>query len=153
MRHISNTILFLRIFAFAAAVPYLLKLRLSRVGDALEPGRNPVAVQEDTVRRITAYIETVIRRGQPLVRRGCLTRGLTRYYFLRRAGMDVALCFGMGHLENEFMGHCWLVKDGEPFLEAEDPRRRYVEMYRISPEGNRGRTPAGANALGRLANS
>jgi len=152
MRHISNTILFLRIFAFAAAVPYLLKLKLSRVGGVLEPGRN-IAVQEDTARRITAYIEIAIRSGQPLVRRGCLTRGLTRYYFLRRAGVDVALCFGMGGRDEEFMGHCWLVKDGEPFLEAEDPRLRYVEMYRVSPEGNRGRNPVGANALGRLANS
>ena len=153
MRYISNSILFLRIFAFAAAVPYLLKLKLSRVGGVLEPGRNAVAVQEDTARRITAYIEIAIRRGQPLVRRGCLTRGLTRYYFLRRAGVDVALCFGMGRRDEEFMGHCWLVKDGEPFLEVEDPRTRYVEMYRISQEGNRGRMPAEASGFGRLANS
>ena len=109
-------------------------------------------VQEDYVRKITAYIETAIRRGQPLVRRGCLTRALTRYYFLRRAGLDVALCFGMGRLDKEFMGHCWLEKDGEPFLETEDPQTRYAEMYRVSPTGNRPFAPAGASGLGKLSN-
>jgi hypothetical protein len=152
MRYISNAVLFLRIFAFAAAVPYLLRLKLSRVGGVLEPGGNSVAVQEDSVRKITAYIETAIRRGKPLVRRGCLTRGLTRYYFLRRAGMDVALCFGMGRLDKGFMGHCWLVKDGKPFLETEDPGPRYAEMYRISPSGQ-ACAPAGAGGFRRLSNS
>ena len=98
MRHISNAFLFLRIFAFAAVVPYLLRLKLRKVGSILEPGRNSVPVPEDSVQKITGYVETAIRRGQPFVRRGCLTRELTRYYFLRRAGMDVALCFGMGLL-------------------------------------------------------
>ena len=153
MRRLSNTFLFLRIFTFAAAVPYLLRLKLSRVGSILEPGKSPVPVQEDSVRKITAYVETAIRRGQPFVRRGCLTRGLTRYYFLRRAGMDVALCFGMGRLDKEFMGHCWLVKDGEPFLEPEDPRPRYAEMYRISSAGSPAGNPDGAVLFGSVPNS
>jgi hypothetical protein len=150
MRHISNAVLFFRIFVFAAAVPYLLRLKLSRVGGVLEPGGIPVALREDRVRKITGYVEIAIRRGTPLVRHGCLTRGLTRYYFLRRAGMDVALCFGMGHLDKGFMGHCWLVKDGEPFLEVEDPRPRYAEMYQISRMGGRACSPAGANGFGGL---
>ncbi len=153
MRFLSNAVLFLRILAFAAAVPYLLRLKLSRVAWALEPGRRPSAVREDNVRKITAYVEAAIRRGRPLVRPGCLTRGLTRYYFLRRAGIDLALCFGMGRLDEKFVGHCWLVKDGEPFLEAEDPRPRYAEMYRISRAGSRASTPAGAEGLRRFSNS
>jgi Transglutaminase-like superfamily len=154
MRFISKVVLFLRIFAFAAAVPYLLRLKLSRVASAIEHGRAPSAVHdEDSVRRITAYVEIAIRRGRPLVRPGCLTRGLTRYYFLRRSGVDVALCFGMGRLAKEFIGHCWLVKDGEPFLEAEDPRPRYVETYRISPASSRASVSAGANGLRRFSDS
>lgn len=145
MRFVSKAVLLLRIFAFAAAVPYLLRLKLPRLARALEPGSSPTAVLEDCVRRIAGYVEIAIRHGRPLVRPGCLTRGLTRYYFLRRAGLDVALCFGMGRLDKEFMGHCWLVKNGEPFLEAEDPRLRYREMYRISREGSRASTPAEAS--------
>ena len=153
MRYISNTVLFLRIFAFAAVVPYLLRLKLPRVGGVLESGRSPVPVPEDSVRKITAYVEIAMRRGKPLVRRGCLTRGLTRYYFLRRAGMDVSLCFGMGRQDKEFMGHCWLVKDGEPFLEVEDPRPRYLEMYRISRAGNQALAAAGIQGFGSFPNS
>jgi hypothetical protein len=153
MRFISKAVLFLRVFAFAAAVPYLLRLKLSTVARALEPGRDPSAVHEDRVRKIAGYVEIAIRHGRPFVRPGCLTRGLTRYYFLRRAGMNVALCFGMGRLENQFIGHCWLVNNGEPFLEVEDPRPRYVEMYRISREGGRASTLAGACEPWSLSNS
>jgi hypothetical protein len=147
MRSIPNAILFLRIFAFAAAVPYLLRLKLSSVGGVLETGGNSAVVSEDRVNKITAYVEAAIQRGQPFVRRGCLTRGLTRYYFLRRAGMDVALYFGMGRRNGEFIGHCWLVKDDEPFLEAEDPRPLYTVMYRISRVGVIGALAKGFQGL------
>ena len=155
MRSIANGFLFLRIFAFAAAVPYLLRLKLSRVAGVLEPGKDPSAVDENRVRKITAYVETAIRRGKPLVRPGCLTRGLTRYYFLRRSGMDVALCFGMGRMDNEFIGHCWLVKDGEPYLEPQDqdPRTRYAEMYRISRTSSPASGPAGARRTSEISGS
>ena len=83
-----------------------------------------------------------IRAGRPLVRPGCLTRGVTRYYFFRRDGMDVSLCFGMGKFDEEFVGHCWLVKDGVPFMEPRDPRPLYTEMYRISGTARRGVIPS-----------
>lgn len=137
VRSLSDVVLFLQISAFAATVPYLLRLKLSRVADVLEWGRHGRAAheQQNQVEKVAAYVELAIRRGRPIVRPGCLTRGLTRYYFFRRAGMDVALCFGMGRIEQGFMGHCWLVKDGDPFLELEDPRPLYAEVYRISCTG------------------
>jgi hypothetical protein len=144
LRFVSHAALFLRVFAFAAIVPCLLRLKLSSVARSLEPDTDPSAVEEDKVQRIASCVETAIRHGKPFVRPGCLTRGLTRYYFLRRAGMDVTLCFGMGRHDREIIGHCWLVRDGEPFLEAQDPRPLYVEMYRISREGGRGPTMAAA---------
>jgi Transglutaminase-like superfamily len=152
----SRAFLFLRVFAVAAAVPYLLRLKISRVASAIEPGTDPSPAPEERVHKITKYVETAIRLGSPLVRPGCLTRGVTRYYFLRRCGMDVALCFGMGRHERfnrEFMGHCWLVKDGEPFLELEDPRPLYAEMYRISLANRRASAPAQTTKPRRVANS
>lgn len=140
----SHAALFLRVFAFAAVVPYLLRLKISTVARVLEPKTDPLAVPEDKIRRIASYVEMAIRHGKPFVRPGCLTRGLARYYFLRRAGMDVTLCFGMGRHDTEVIAHCWLLNNGEPFLESEDPRPLYVEMYRISREGSR--SPAFAEA-------
>ena len=63
IRSISDGVLFLRIFVFAAAVPCLLKLKLSRVAGTLEPRGNPSAVDEATVQKIAGYVETAIRRG------------------------------------------------------------------------------------------
>jgi hypothetical protein len=155
LQFISNAVLFLRIFAFAAAVPYLLRLKLPRVAGLLELSGDSFATQanEENVKKIAAYVELAIARGRPIVRPGCLTRGLTRYYFHRRAGMNVTLCFGMGRVDGKFVGHCWLTRDGEPFLELEDPQPRYVEVYRISSEGGRASVPEGSERLRRFSNS
>ncbi|MEI9942474.1 MAG: lasso peptide biosynthesis B2 protein [Pseudomonadota bacterium] len=80
---------------------------------------------------VAATVLDMLRAGRPLVRRGCLTRGLTLYYALRRAGVDVSLEFGMGNVSggDGFDGHCWLVLDGKPYLEPRDPRSEYATMY------------------------
>jgi Transglutaminase-like superfamily len=152
MSNFSKAVLFARIFLFAAAVPFLLRLKIARVAALLEPGREPRPVNPDLVKKIIAYVETVIQRGRPLIRPGCLTLGVTRYYFLRRAGLDLSLHFGMGRVgkEKAFVGHCWLVRQGEPYLERDDPRPLYTEMYHISRENSRKPVTTGAMGLGRL---
>jgi hypothetical protein len=145
-RSISDVLLFLQVLFFAAAVPILLRLKLSRVEALLEP-KNPSPEERNRVEQNKRYVEMAIREGRPLVRPGCLTRGVTRYYFFRRDGMDVSLCFGMGQVDGEFVGHCWLVKDGAPFMEPYDPRPRYAEMYRIQGSNPRSVMPSGKAEL------
>jgi hypothetical protein len=74
--------------------------------------------------------------GRPLVRQRCLVKGMTRYYFLRHAGMDVKLCFGAAvDSAGELMvadGHCWLEKDGASYLEQTDSRLHFVTIYTLS---------------------
>jgi hypothetical protein len=147
-RSIPDVFLFFQVLFFAAAVPFLLRLKLSRVETLLEP-RIPSSADRDRLEQITEYVETAIRAGRPLVRPGCLTRGVTRYYFFRRNGLDVSLCFGMGQVQEEFVGHCWLVKDGVPFMEARDPQPLYVEMYRISGTAHGGVIPSRKTELER----
>jgi hypothetical protein len=55
-------------------------------------------------------------------------------WILRGRGVDVELAFGIGGPNDEHQGHCWLVRDGEPYLEAEQFGGRFVELYRI-PSG------------------
>ena len=145
-RSIPDVFLFLQVLLFAAAVPFLLRLKLSRIEALLEP-RVPSPAGRDRVEQIAEYVEMAIREGRPVVRPGCLTRGVTRYYFFRRDGMDVSLSFGMGRVKGEFVGHCWLVKDGMPFMETQDPRPLYAEMYRISGTARRGAIPTGKTEL------
>lgn len=145
-RSISDVFLFFQVVLFAAAVPFLLRLKLSRVEALLEP-KNPPLAERDRVEQITEYVEMAMRHGWPLVRPGCLTRGVTRYYFFRRDGMDVSLCFGMGQVDGNYVGHCWLVKDGVPFMETRDPRPLYSEMYHLSGSARRSMIPSRGSEL------
>jgi hypothetical protein len=131
LRKPARLVLAVRVLTVAAFVPVLMRLPLHRVGDIVAPagprrGRNAQDPLE-----LASLILWLLRAGRPLVRRGCLTRGVTLYYFLSRAGVDVELVFGVGMREDGADGHCWLVRQGEPFLETEDPRPLFSELYRI----------------------
>jgi hypothetical protein len=125
--------------AVAVAAPSLVRAGLPRLQRWLEPGRPPPTIDPDESVRIEdqmgAWVDGIIRRGQPLVRPGCLTRGVTLYYALRRAGDDVSLCFGVGDDEGKMTGHCWLDKAGEPLLERVDPLTKFTEVVRLTPDG------------------
>lgn len=120
-----------RVFVVAALAPALLRLRLSRLERVLEPRRRRRPVESSRVRELLDEVDAVLTACPPLVRSGCLTRGVTRYWFLRRAGLDVTLAFGMGEVEGGPAGHCWLVRDGEPWLEDTDPRPHFTTLYTI----------------------
>jgi hypothetical protein len=130
----------LGVAAVAVAARWLARLDLHRLQRWLEPSarssRPPSVDASQVVEVLGRRVDQVIRWGQPLVRPGCLTRGITGYYFLRRAGLDVALCFGIGPVRDPVAaGHCWLVLDGEPVLEAADPRLAFTEVVRLSVRG------------------
>ena len=152
LRRLGLACLFLRVVAFAAAVPLLMRLKLPvlhrllerRIAAAANAGRDL-----NRVGHILRCVQSALSLGAPLVRPGCLTRGLTLYYFLRRAGREVTLCFGArcqnGQL-TEGAGHCWLEQGGRPFLERGNPRHYSVPIYSLpakSPHpGGDGLTPA-----------
>jgi len=118
--------------AFAATVPLLMRLPLPRLAALVTrpPRRRPAGAAE--VERLQRLVDLAPRVAHPLVRGGCLTRGVTLFWFLRRAGLDVELRFGLDPGEAQPTdGHCWLTLDGEPFLEKRDPRPRFAEIYRL----------------------
>jgi Transglutaminase-like superfamily len=130
LRDVREAVLLARVGAFAAVVPLLMRLplpRLARVVTAPPRRRRPSAGEVDRLERVVTLAPRV---GRPLVRSGCLTRGLTLYWFLRRAGLDVELRFGLDSA-GATDGHCWLTLDGTPFLEKVDPRPRFAETYRL----------------------
>ena len=126
--------------AVAVVAPLLARLDLRLLQRCLEPSPcsspSPAADPGQLVEVAGRRVDQVVRRGRPLVRPGCLTRGVTGYYILRRAGVDVALCFGIGLVHGVgTAGHCWLVLDGEPVLEMVDPRSAFAELARLSSLG------------------
>jgi hypothetical protein len=127
----------LRVGSFAATVPLLMRLPLPRLAAFLtRPPRRlgarraPASATE--VERLERVVSLAPRIAHPVIRYGCLTRGVTLFWFLRRAGVDVELRFGLDPDQGEAVdGHCWLALDGEPFLERRDPRPRFAELYRL----------------------
>jgi hypothetical protein len=136
-REIGST---MAVGAVACLAPALARLELGRLQRWLEPhrpsapprGREASLIIETIGRRV----DRAQRRGKPFIRSDCLPRGITLYYFLRRAGLDVALCFGIGSpLQQPVVGHCWLVFDDIPILERRDPLPLYTEVVRLSRHG------------------
>ncbi len=130
LRRPGELLLTLRMLLFALAVPALTRLPLLRWQTVLEPRRTPSATPERAAATLRA-LDRALWMGRPLLRPGCLTRGLTSYYFLRRAGLPVSLHFGMGMPLGKYEGHCWLMKDGEPFREQRDPRPVFTPLWVI----------------------
>jgi hypothetical protein len=129
--------MFVRVGSFAATVPLLMRLPLPRIAAFLtrpprRSGKRRPPPSEAEVQRLERVVSLAPRIAHPLVRYGCLTRGVTLFWFLRRAGVDVELRFGLDADDPDAVdGHCWLALHGEPFLERRDPRPRFAELYRL----------------------
>ena len=123
--------LLLEMIVFASAVPMLMRFKLTRMQRILACRRAPATISTEMEDRIVRHFHLARRIAAPLVGSGCLTRGITLYHFLSRAGADVSLCFGMGVIEGEHLGHCWLTRRGAPFLESRDPRLLYTSVFSI----------------------
>jgi transglutaminase superfamily protein len=127
----AELILLLQIGLFASLVPLLMRLRLATLEQLLRVRQPSGRAPSWSPEAIVEHFQLARRIGSPIVGSGCLTRGVTLYYFLRRAGVDVTLSFGVRQIGEEFIGHCWLVRGGIPFLEDEDPRSLYVPTVSI----------------------
>jgi hypothetical protein len=128
----AEPILLVQVIAFASSVPLLMRLKPRTLERLLTlRHRSVLTGADDAVARIVQHLRMASRVASPLVRSGCLTRGLTLFYFLRRAGIDVSLSFGMRGAAGEFKGHCWLTRGGAPFLERQDPRPLYAHVFSI----------------------
>jgi len=134
VRSASDVLLLGQIAVLAALVPALMRLPLPRLARLLAladrgPRPRPDAARE---RHVLALVSLVLDLGRPALRPTCLTWGLTRYVALRQAGAEVDLLFGLGQgPDQQFGGHCWLVRDGQPLLETQDPRLWFAEIFRL----------------------
>lgn len=133
MRRPADALLLLRVSCVAALAPLAVRLPLPRLSRLLTPGprrraggtRPPVYPE-----RLLRCFEAAVAVGHPIVRPGCLTRAVTLYWFLSRGGLPVELRFGLA-TEGQPVGHAWLVADGAPFLEKDDPAHRFTVTYRV----------------------
>ena len=133
VRSPTNAVFLLEVLGFAVFVPLMMRMRISHIERVLARlgSRRPRPDAPDVVETVRRHVQLARAIGAPFIGSDCLTRGLTLCYFLRRAGVDVALSFGMAKIQGRFTGHCWLVKDGAPFLESEDPLGLYTPVLSV----------------------
>ena len=65
------------------------------------------------------------------IRHTCYTRGITRYFLLRRSGFAVALVFGIDVAAETPDGHCWIVLDGSLYEESPLLIERFTPVWTI----------------------
>jgi hypothetical protein len=117
------------ILAVAAGARLLARLPLRRLEAVVELGRRPAPRSPAETDLTARRVERVLSRSRGVLRHTCLTRGITRYFFLRRAGADVRLIFGLSKIEGSYAGHCWIVRDGEVYAESSDPSGQFADVY------------------------
>lgn len=137
--HLADAGIILRIAAISVATPLLASLSLASLERVLEPGIVPRPTNASDGVKALGYVEGILPRLRGLARTDCLGRSIVRYYALRRIGFAVTLVFGVGMLNDHPEGHCWLEKDGQPYLEERDPRSRFVPTYTIPRVARPGR--------------
>ena len=121
--------LFREMRAFARGLPATLKSPLPVAMQRITPSPHSPGESEDAVRDLadlTALLD--LRSSLGL----CLRRSLTRYHFLRRAGVPVVVRFGAkfvdGKPDREITAHAWLTLDGNPYHEADENWRGFTVM-------------------------
>lgn len=114
---------------FCRALPEVMKRPLSELAHHITPIPQPCPLPEATIRTV-ADVVTLTERRSPLGL--CLRRSLTRYYFLRRAGIPVTVHFGAKLVpqndSRKIAGHAWLSQNGRPYFEDEENWRDFTVM-------------------------
>ena len=113
----------LRAAALVLLVPPLVYVvSFARLASWLEGRGQPVpdAALDDTT--LARWVDRLLRRLPGPWHRTCLKRSAVLYHLLRRAGRPVELYIGV-HRQSEpgkgtIAAHAWLVRGGEPYLEA-----------------------------------
>ena len=114
----------------AAGSPLLARLPPERLARTLEPRRATAAISPSA----PAAVERALGITGRMIRHTCYTRGITRYFLLRRSGYPVSLRFGIDPAHKRD-GHCWIVLNGSPYLETDDPAERFAAVWTIEPAG------------------
>jgi hypothetical protein len=135
IRSPHHAVLFVRMLLFSLMLPLMLRTRLDNLLPRLEPAQSRQANAQE-IARVVRYAGYALAGVFPLSTNSCLNRALMLYYFLGREGIALAFRIGVSHDEASFHSHAWLELDGEPYLEAENPRDRLKVNFSYGPRNS-----------------
>ena len=117
MAALGRTILRSHDSFFAVCVPLLVRLPLKWLLGMVEPPRWFRPYRACSVIQIQALVDARLASPAMMKRRKCLRHGLVLYHFLRLAGYNAQLHFGVFPPADgaaRLHGHCWVSLDGRP---------------------------------------
>ena len=121
--------LFREMRVFIRNLPAVLKAPLPDALRQITRAADSIGETERNVRNL-ADLAALLDRQSPLGL--CLRRSLTRYHFLRRAGVPVVVRYGAkfvdGKPDREITGHAWLTLRGAPYYEDGENWRGFTVM-------------------------
>ena len=125
---------------FSRQLPQTLQRPLPEAMHHLTPAAAPAfACGPNTIRRL-ADLTALLDRRSPLGL--CLRRSLVRYYFLRQAGVPLAVVFGARftnggrHANSAITGHAWTTLNGTPYHEITADYEGFTPMFTWPDSGN-----------------
>jgi len=142
--------LFIRIFLFLSILPLLLKLlSVNSLMNLITPRKIKYYKKmstEDLKEKVVKYTDYILGFNFLIYKQKCLKRSIVLYHFLRKAGFNVSICFGVRFnkdvsdtLSKERVeGHAWLEHNGEIYIEK---NKEITETYKITyryPGENKG---------------
>jgi hypothetical protein len=138
IRSTEQRALFSEAQAFVKDLPRRLQeplpVAIKKLDGPISPER-PSSQTENTTRNL-ADLAILLHRRSPLGI--CMRRSLTRYYFLRRAGLPLQVHFGArfvhGKPDREITGHAWLTLDDKPYHEPGKNWRGFTVMLSFPKE-------------------
>ncbi len=93
-------------------------------------GRPRRAVPSPDAARLAQLIRRLLQLNRAMFRPNCVKQSLLLLHFLRRAGRDASIFFGVSKTgENGLHGHAWVSLEGRPVAEAADPLQRFTVTY------------------------
>ena len=134
----ENVELFIQIFILLTVLPLLIKLlSLPRLMKLLTPNDVKVLNNQDSKsikEKVVKYTGYILSRNFWIYKAICWKRALVLYHFLRKAGVNVQICFGVRlpniEAKDELEGHAWLIYNGEIFLERDiEMTKTYKATY------------------------
>ena len=137
---------FTQIFFLVTLLPVMLKLfSLPRLMKMFTPRDLKVYESfdiEELKCKVIKFTDYVLSRKYVKGKNICLRRSLVLYYFLRKLGNNVTICFGVRYNEmqplsstqKKLEGHAWLLYHGEIFLERNAEATKTYKMTYSFPK-------------------
>ncbi len=128
--------LLVRMAAWAPLLPLLkFALPLPRLVRLLAPQPRARPRDREAERRVTRLSRLLYRSRGIGVRDNCLERSLVTFRYLSLASARPELVVGMRKDEDNFVGHVWVLLDGEPVHDAPESLRELVPVMAFDASG------------------